>query len=386
MTTTDHRPADAPAIIEAVRALTPQISERAPAIEAARRIPPDLVDELTRAGCFRMALPASHGGAGGDVLTTMRMIETLARADASVGWIVLIGGLAWTDLVGLPRATFDEVFAEPDVIVAGAINPSGSIEATDGGFRVTGRWGFVSGIEHATVVFVNCIEAFENGEPNLRPAVLSPSEVTIEDTWTVMGLCGTGSHHIRVEDVIVPPERTYDLLAAMPCIDEPSARIPVPSLAGLCMASVAVGIAAGALDDITSLAGAKAPLFSAGPLSESPTFQVGLATADSDLRAARALLADSAEKAWRAAVEGDPFELELRAPLRAAAVWATRRAVSVVDFAYHAAGGGAVYSASPLQRRLRDIHALTQHFLLRPDTMTYAGAVLAGHEPEVPVF
>jgi alkylation response protein AidB-like acyl-CoA dehydrogenase len=110
---------------DAVEALAPTISARAAETEASRRLPADLLEELIKAGCFRLLLPASHGGVEADVPSAIRVIETLARADASVAWIVMIGGASWNDLTGLPRATFDAVFANgPDTIVAGAIAPT----------------------------------------------------------------------------------------------------------------------------------------------------------------------------------------------------------------------------------------------------------------------
>ena len=88
----------------------------------------------------------------------------------------MIGSSAWVDMVHLPRGTFDELFAEPGTIVAGAIAPSGSAEATGSdGFRVTGRWGFITGVEHATWVGLNCLEADESGgPPGMRLAVVPP--------------------------------------------------------------------------------------------------------------------------------------------------------------------------------------------------------------------
>jgi alkylation response protein AidB-like acyl-CoA dehydrogenase len=152
------------------------------------------------------------------------------------------------------------------------------------------------------------------------------------------------------------------------------------------LAGVAVGIAQGALDDMVALAAGRVPLLDAAPLATNALFQHDLAAADTELRAARTLLERTAESMWAMAVERRPFSLEDRARIRATAVWATDRAVAVVDTAHRAAGGGAVYAASPFQRRQRDIHALTQHFLVKPDTLTTAGAVLAGQPLQVPVF
>jgi alkylation response protein AidB-like acyl-CoA dehydrogenase len=327
-----------------------------------------------------------YGGIEAGVPAAIDVFEALARADASVGWAVMIGAGSWCDLAGLPRATFDGLFARgPDVITAGVFNPSATITPVDGGYRVSGRWAFASGCQHAHWVFGNCIEAAD-GPPQLRIALFAPEEISIEDTWTVSGLAGTGSHHFRADDVVIPAERTAVVLAHEPCIDVPILRLPAPSGFSLVIASVAVGTAQGALDDIVALAVDKVPLLAPGPLAANPLFQYELARADTELRAARALLRDAAAATWDTITSRTPLTLEARARIRAAAVWITERAAAVVDTAYRCGGGGSIYAASPLQRRLRDIHAVTQHFLVRPDTLTTAGAVLAGRDIDVMVF
>jgi indole-3-acetate monooxygenase len=171
-----------------------------------------------------------------------------------------------------------------------------------------------------------------------------------------------------------------------PCLDEPVVRIPLPALFALGIATVAVGTAQGALDDIVDLAAGKVPLLAPATLATNPLFQFELASADTELRAARALLYDTAEAAWTTAAAGTGFTLEDRARMRAAAAWITGRAADVVDAAHRAGGGTSIYTDSPLQRRHRDIHAVTQHFLVKRDTLTTAGAILAGQDLSVPVF
>lgn len=381
------RIAGASDIAEAARALAGAIGSRAAEIERARRVPRDLLADLVAAGCFKVLLPASHGGAGGDLSSAMRLFETLARADASVGWTVMIGAICWCDVVGLPRATFDELFGgRGPVIMAGVFSPSGSIAAERDGYRVKGRWSFASGCEHADWLFGNCVESVTDGVPQLRMAVFSPDQVVIEDTWTVSGLSGTGSHHFRVDGVRVPAARTLAPLADPPCIDDVIARVPVPALASLSIGSIAAGIAQGALDDVIALAVDKTPLLAQSTLAKNAHFQFELARADTELRAARALLYESAGSIWATVAAGSPLSLEQRARVRAAAVWATERAAEVVTRAYRGGGGGSIYAGSALQRRLRDIHAVTQHFLVRPDTLTTSGAILAGQDISVPVF
>jgi alkylation response protein AidB-like acyl-CoA dehydrogenase len=385
MTTTDATITSPAAVIDATRSLGPAIAARAAEVEAARRIPRDLLDDLLDAGCFGVLKPTSHGGIGADLPTALAVYEELARADASVGWTVMIGSGSWLDLASLPRATFDELFDSPEVITAGVFNPTGTMEPRGDGYVVDGRWAFASGCEHATWLFGNCIAGVVDGAPQLRFAVFGRGEVVIEDTWTVSGLRGTGSHHFHVDAAEVPSERTCGF-DDPPCIDAPVTRVPEPSLFAMAVASAAMGTALGALDDIRVLAFEKTPLLAATSLAGSATFHRDLATADTELRAARSLLADTAAWMWHDAEEATPLTLEQRARVRAAAAWATARAVDVVDFAYRSGGGGAVYADSPLQRRLRDVHAITQHFLVRPDTMTTAGAVFAGQEPVLPVF
>lgn len=387
MTTMDCTTASPQGILDAVRELAPAIAPRAAEIEAGRRIPRDLLDELIGTRVFGLLRPVTHGGVGADLPDALPVFETLARADASVGWTVMIGSGSWCDLAQLPRTTFDELFAgQTDVITAGVFNPTGTITGADGGYRVTGRWSFASGCEHADWLFANCVEDVVDGVPQFRIAVFAPDQVVIEDTWTVSGLAGTGSHHFHVDSVVVPADRTLRPLIDPPCLDAPIVNIPVPALFALCIASVALGCAQGALDDILAVAADKVPLLASEPLAANPLFQLELATADTELRAARALISESAEEAWGAAAKADAFTLDHRARIRAAAVWATERAAGVVGTAYRSGGGGSISSASPLQRRLRDINALTQHFLVRRDTLTTVGAILAGQDVEVMVF
>ncbi len=374
-------------VLQTVRHLAPSIFDRASEIEAGRRVPLDLLDKLRAAGCFRLIRPATHGGLEADASDAMRALELLARADASVAWTVMIGAGSWIDLAHLPRETFDELYAtNPDAITAGVFNPTGSIVPVDGGYQITGRWSFASGCQHADVLFGNCVEGIVDGMPQLRGAVFAPVDVEIEDTWSVSGLCGTGSHHFHVDGAVVPTERTYAPMSGEPCVDALIVHLPPPAVFSLVIASVALGIAQGALDDITVLASDKVPLLSPVPLGGNPLFQFELATADTDVRAARSLIYEEAEGTWAAAASGSPLTMEQRAQVRASAVWTVERATSVVTAAYRAGGGSSLYSDCPLQRRLRDIQALAQHFIVRRDTLVTAGAILAGQDVQLMVF
>ena len=373
-------------VLDAVHTLSPEIRDRAPEVEAARRIPADLLDRLKDAGCFSLVVPASHGGLGSDLGGAMRVIEELSRADASVAWVALVGGGAWIDVVGLPPATFDAMYGPGRVtMLAGVFNPTGVAVPVPDGYRVNGRWSFASGCEDADWLYGNCVDT-SSGEPQLRIAVFRPDEVEIEDTWSVSGLRGTGSHHFTVRDVVVPADRTLLVFTDPPCVDTPLVRIPVPATIALAMAAVPLGIAQAALDDVVALASNKVPLLSPSSLAANPLFEYQLGESDARLRAARSLLYAEAATAWNAALADDEFVPHVRARLRSAAVLATTTAASVVDTCYGAGGGTSLYDTSPLQRRLRDVHAVTQHFLFKPDTLTTCGAILAGQSPDLSIF
>src|SRR5262245_39994554 len=382
----DDRRTQAISVLDALRPLLPDISARAPEIEANRRVPGDLLDRLKAAGAFRLLLPASHGGAGSDLAAALPVYEELARADASTAWITLIGGVGWLDLVSLPRETFDAIYPPgADTVVAGAFNPTGTARPADGGYAVDGRWSFASGCEHADWCYGNCIDA-SSGEPRLRMAVLPPDDITIEDTWSVAGLRGTGSHDVAVRGALVPAARTFAVFADPPSVDSTLARIPLPSAAPLLMGAVALGTAQGALDDVIDLAAGKTPLLLPTTLAANPRFQHVLGSVAVQVRAARSLLQAEAAALWAAAEAGADLTLPLRARARSAGVHAVTTAADVVDAAYRAGGGSALYDSSPLQRRLRDSRALTQHFLVKDDTLTTCGAVLSGLDPHVEVF
>ncbi len=364
---------------EEVQALVPTIEARAREVEEARRVPPDLVDQLVAAGCFRMMVPRSHGGLEMDLPDVLAVVADLARADGSTAWTVALGAEAPLVLGLLPGPTFDALYSEgPDVLLAAVFNPTGTAMPVAGGFRVTGRWTYASGCLHCGWFLGHSVVP-DGRMPPVRMALLPRESVAIEDTWDSVGLSGTGSHDVVVDDVEVPDDRTFALFDP-PQLDGALWRLPELSVSVLQIANVAVGIAQGAFDDVVALATEKVPAFDSTVLAASPWFRNQVADADARLRAARALLDDQIAGAWAAALEARPLSLDDRARIRTAGTWATTTAASVVDSAFTAAGGTSLSRSHPLQRRLRDVHAVTQHFLVKPDAATAAGAVLLAQD------
>ena len=178
-----------------------------------RRVPRDLLDDLNAAGLLRLLVPTSHGGAGADIVTAMRLYEDLAAADASVAWIVMIGGGAWVDLVNLAARHLRRGLREgPRRHRGRRVQPGRVDHPVTAGYRVEGRWGFASGCEHADWIYGNCVEGLVDGHPMLRAALFTRDDIVIEDTWTATG-------HVRHRQPPLPgrrpqPSARSDLRAA----------------------------------------------------------------------------------------------------------------------------------------------------------------------------
>lgn len=376
-------------LLAEIRKLAPQIRARADDIEATRHIPPSLVTTLRSIGVLRMAMPRSHGGFELDLPAVLEILTALSRIDGSVGWTMAIatGGDLFTPL--LPRDTYDGVYRTgPDVVLAGSAQPAGTAEATVGGWRVTGRWPFASGCQHADWMVGFCSMSDRGkplldaaGAPLVRGFVLPAHDWVIEDTWYVAGLRGTGSHHITLRDALVPAENFLDLMNGAPCLPGPLYR-GVRSLLPLLHASVSVGIAEGAVDELVGLANTghhqqRAPV----SMRDSEVFQHELGRTVGDLRAAQALLQVQAASHWRHALAGTLRDEALVTQGTQTATWIVTTCVRVADACFALGGGSALYDTSPLQRRLRDLHAAAQHAIAQQRNYATAGKFILSSAP-----
>ena len=206
-----------------------------------------------------MLVPRSHGGLELDLPSALEVIEALSRIDGSVGWTAMIAGGGSVFAPLLPRETYEQAYGGGPVILAGSIQPVGTAEAVGAGWRVNGRWPFASGCLHADWLGGFCVmtkggeplpgPTGEDGPPMIRGFMLPAHHWRIEDTWHVAGLRGTGSHHIALEDTVVPAENFFDFMGGVPCLPGPLHKA-APHVLPLLHGAFAVGMAEGALDDL----------------------------------------------------------------------------------------------------------------------------------------
>jgi indole-3-acetate monooxygenase len=384
----------APHSVEAARALGPAIQAAAERIERERALPPELVQALVDAGLFSMLLPAELGGAELDLPTFARSVEELARADASVAWCVgqangLAAYMAYLD----PPVARDAFGRAPPRLAngPGEGNQPGRAVETEGGYRVSGRWMFASGIGHATWLLAICYLYSSDGnqrqDPDGKPAqrlmLVPKASATLHDVWHVSGLRGTGSQSFSLADVFVPANCVVWFSA-----DQRRQRGPLylysnNGIFGPAFGSVALGIAHTSLASLKDFASGKIPRGMERSIAENATVQAAVALAEARLGAARAYLQQTLGEVWqRVASEGE-LDVEQQVAVRLAATHATHEAAAVVDSVYSLAGSNAIFENRPFERRFRDMHAVTQQLQARRAHYEHVGRFLLGLGPEV---
>ena len=376
-------------VVTAAAALAPQIRAARDEMENNRRLPVSLVRALSAAGLFQLYLPRTMSGRETDPLTTFRAIEELSKIDGSVGWCALtsssgssLGG--WLQ-VDVGRALFGD---PPDLPIAGSNRPDGQARIVEGGYIVRGRWAFASGIDNANWFVSTCTVVDDDGPrlasdgvPEIRTLMVPVDAGTIHDTWSVMGMCGTGSHDFAVDDVFVPSERTFSVL------DPPRESGPLYQrrmfmvVNRVPFAGNSLGMARGAMDAFVELAAHTSSSMTAAPLRERPLVQTTVAQAENIISAARTHVLDAVGTAWEAACQGVPDPSREVARGRMAVTHAVRESVRAVDLLFHAAGTNAIYRKHPLERFFRDIHVAVQHGSGLTSNFESGGQVLMGLRP-----
>jgi len=388
--------ADDPQILHAAIALTPQIAETSEFIEQGRRIPPPLAQAMKDAGVFGMAMPRAWGGPELDLLTQFRVIEALSMADGSVGWCAMIGCDS-----GYISAFLDQDVARamyPDIWVAtgAAATPTGKATRVAGGYRVEGRFPFVSGCQHAQWIWIGCVvhkdgvpSTDANGVPETRQCFVDvASQCEILDTWYTTGLRGTGSNDVLVRDAFVPQERTFSF-------HDPALvkrHGPLHAFPHLFIAkgpAAALGIAHHAVDALIEAAASRpARRYTLGDRLEAPRMlqgdvfvQEAVGRADTMLASVRAYYFDAMAELWETLVAGDPPSATQLARFTTAHTHVIGTCVEVVQLAYKTAGGTAAYAKGPFDRCLRDVLTMNQHVAGTLRTYEMAGRLILGMEP-----
>ena len=340
-------------------------------------------------GLFAMTVPAAYGGLESDALDSLKVIEELAYWDSAVGWSAMIYSKTAHLGAAMPSYRAREIFnvSHNDhgfdcPITAGAAAPSGKGKKVDGGIRVTGRWSWGSGTDHADWIaggaFIednDDLVRLPSGQPALHLVFFPRNEVLLHNNWNPSGLRGTGSNDFEVNDVFVPDDRWMIIGSPSNVIDSPLYRFPAFGYFAAAVASVPLGIARRAIDDFVAIETAKTMASDGSKTKSSAIKQLELGHAEALVSGARQALWSTVAEIWLKTTADDQVTVQDRKLLRHAAVQGTVQCTQAVDKLYNSAGGISLQGYCSLQKHFRDIHAATQHRQISSDFFRIAGGV-----------
>lgn len=363
-----------------------RLAERAEAAEAARRLPEATVAEARDAGFFGLLVPPANGGAGASFATWLDVVRRMGAGCASSAWTLSFLSLhAWL-LCKFEPALQAELFAGGALPLAPApLAPTGKAEKVEGGYRVSGRWDWATGVRHADWAMVNGVEA--GGVP--RFCVLPMSDLAVEDVWRTSGMCATASDTLVARDVFVPEHRTLSAiqLKFLPSPGEaihPGTTVGYPMTATLALvaSSPALGAAEGALAAYTARMREKVQAYSGARQGELPATHLRLGEAIATVRAARAVWDDAIRRLERDGQKGHETPVETLLAIRLAAADVVRLSNVAANGLAAAAGASSGFLSAPLQRHLRDLQMMRGHVVFDWDrTAQIAGRIALGGEP-----
>src|SRR5580693_7661675 len=379
------------AVIAGVRDLLPVLRERAQETEDARVVPAESVKALEETGFFRLLQPAAFDGLEADPVTFLSAVRLIASACGSTGWVASVLGVhAWQLALFPPQAQKEVWGGDRAARMSSSYAPTGKAQAVPGGHRLTGRWSFSSGCDHARWVLLGAIVTDGEGKPvDFRTFLLPASDYEIDDVWDTVGLRGTGSNDIVVDGAFVPEHRSLSFTdvtrLACPGHEVNTAalyHIPFGSIFSYAITTPIIGMAAGAYAaHVDYQRGRVRASYVRVKAAEDPFGQVRIAEAAALLDAAWATLERNMAELMGHARAAEKIPLRLRLRVRRDQVTGTGQAIRAVDLLFENSGGRALKMGTPIQRFWRDAHAGRVHAINDPErALSMFGRGEFGHD------
>jgi 3-hydroxy-9,10-secoandrosta-1,3,5(10)-triene-9,17-dione monooxygenase len=364
-------------VLDAVAELLPVLGERAQETEDARAVPADSIKGLQEAGFFKLLQPARYGGLEADPVTFYEAVRMIASACGSTGWVASVVGVHAWQVSLFPVAAQLEVWGEDrSVRMSSSYAPTGRAQLADGGYKLSGRWSFSSGCAHATWVLLGGIVTDADKNPvDFRTFLLPISDYQIDDVWDTVGLRGTGSNDIVVDDAFVPEHRSLGFADVTKCEcpgqevnSAPLYRIPFGSIFSCAITTPIIGMAAGAYEAHVAYQRDRVSTAYVGhKAAEDPFAQVRVARAAAEIDAAWLAIERNMTELMAHARAGESIPMSLRLRIRRDQVLGTERAVGAVDLLFENSGGRALRNGTQIQRFWRDVHGGRAHAINDPE-------------------
>jgi len=384
------------AAMDRARSLVPVLAERARRAEELRRIPDETIADLHAAGLLRILQPRRTGGLELEYDAIVRITAMLARGCGSTAWVVANLANHAFMLALWPREAQDEIWGpDPHALIGSALMfPPGHATRVAGGYRLSGRWKFSSGIDACTWTMLGGIASADGELPDYRVFLLPASDYRIVDTWHAAGLRATGSNDIEIEDAFVPQHRALSVELMKGCSAPGSAvnpgplyRLPVFDMFPYVVAATALGIAQGAVDQFTEDTRHRVTSYTSTLLADHATTQARLGEAAAAVATAELVLLENCSLAMAAAADTRVPSREEKIRLRRDGAYAARLCTRAVDLLFEAGGGEFLYDAQVMQRSFRDVHAAQSHYALAWDVAaSMAGKFMLGIAPDLPTL
>ncbi|TWB18409.1 3-hydroxy-9,10-secoandrosta-1,3,5(10)-triene-9,17-dione monooxygenase [Nitrospirillum amazonense] len=381
-------------LLDRARAMLPALRARAAEAERDCRLPMQTVEEMREAGFFRILQPKRWGGFEMAPQVFFDVQMTLAEACMSTAWVLGVVGVHPYQLALFDdRAQADVWSTSPDTLISSSYQPVGKVERVEGGFRLSGRWGFSSGCQHCDWVFLGAIVPPLNpGDPmDMRTFLLPRSDYEVVEAWDTFGLRGTGSHDVVVSNGFVPEHRTHKASDGFLCTNPgqtvntaPLFALPWAQVFVRAVSTAAIGATQGALDAYLGIVRERVSSNTGKVSRTDPASLAAAARVRAQIDEMKVQLAANFDRLLGKVTAGEPLSLEERLMYRYQSATIVPRCAGLVDSLMPLLGGRAIYRSSPIIRFWLDVNAARAHVANDPNNVgPDLGGVLLGGAPAV---
>lgn len=383
-------------LVRRAQSLVPMIRDAQEETEANGRVSEEIFGAIRDQEIFKILLPKRYGGFEYGLDTFAEVGVEIARGCGSVGWVNTVTAMYHVFMGMYPAEAQDEVWgADPGAVVAASFTPTGTVTKVDGGYSLTGKWMFCSGVDNCSWTIVGVtIPPEKDGDPEGKAYALAPTaDFAMENNWNVVGLAGTGSKNVMCEDMFIPEHRFLpieDTMTGKPpgaaVNDGPLYRIPLFAAMSCSLVAPIIGMAQGAIDEFVELTKGRttrgAALSKPAPMAALPGIQLKLGEAMAAVDAARLLVDRDLKDIMNTVSAGRELTMQQRARNKGDWGYAARLSVQAVDAIFAASGGGGLFRTGRIQRYWRDAHAGSAHISMNWDAVgALYGRVTLGLPP-----
>ncbi len=375
-------------LVDRAAALVPVLRERANACEAGNKVPDATIQDFQDAGFFKILQPRRYGGYEMDVETFYAVQMKVAEGCMSSAWVLgVVAVHNWQLALFDPQAQEDVWGKDPTTLISSSYMPRGKVTPVEGGYRISGRWGFSSGVDHCEWAFLGgLVNDPETGIPDFWTFLIPRGDFKVLPIWNTIGLGGTGSHDVTVEDAYVPAYRTHrskdGFAASNPGAKvnpAPLYKLPFGQVFVRAVSSSSIGALQGALDCFIESGARRLSNNSGASATADPDVQILLAETRSAIDEMKTILFRNFRHLMDKARAGEQADIDTRLQYRFQSAQISSRCCALISRIFAASGAEGVYRGNPIARAFCDIHAGRAHVANNPGSVgRNVGSVMLG--------